>query len=134
MRLLLADDHPLLRAGLRALLAGEPDLEIVGEAANGAQALLAMRTLAPDVAVLDLQMPGMSGLEVVQRYRPGAAAIVILTLSGEEADARAALDAGALAYVLKDDLTTDLVRAIHAAARGERHLSPRIAALLRGPR
>jgi two-component system response regulator NreC len=130
MRVLLADDHPVLRAGLRTVLASEHDIEIVAEEIDGTKALAAIRALKPDVAVLDIQMPGLSGIEVAQRLGPGVTAIVMLSLHREEHDVQAALEAGVLGYVVKDDVTEELVHAIRAASRGEMHMSPRVSGSL----
>ncbi len=130
MRIVLADDHPVLRAGLRAVLSAESDLQIVAEDVDGTSALESIRRLKPDVAVLDIQMPGMSGIEVARALAGTRSAIVLLSLHREELDVQSAIDAGVLGYVLKDDLTAALVHAIRAAARGEMYISPRVSGSL----
>ena len=130
MRILLADDHPVLRAGLRSVLSREPDLQIVAEEGDGTAALASLLALKPDVAVLDIQMPGLSGLEVARRLGDSRTAIVLLSLHREEQDVQSALDAGVLGYVVKDDLTADLVQAIRAAGRGDMYISPRVSGSL----
>jgi len=129
MRILLADDHPVVRSGLRAVLAAESDVQIIGEEGDGERALEAIRTLQPDVAILDIQMPGLSGIEVARRLSTDSnnkTALVVLSLHKEEIDLQSALDAGVSAYVVKDDAAQDLVEALRAAARGEMYVSPRL--------
>ncbi|MBI4338198.1 MAG: response regulator transcription factor [Chloroflexi bacterium] len=120
IRVVLADDHAMVRAGLRALLSAEGDIEVVGEASNGMEALEAVKALRPDVVVLDIVMPGPSGLEVAQRVLEGApeCKVVFLTMHREFHYLSAALKLGASGYVLKTDADTELVKAIRAAARG----------------
>ena len=129
LRVFLADDNPVVRKGLRAFLEAEPGVEVVGEAANGESALAAILSLKPDVAMLDLQMPGLSGLEVARKLSENGSgtAVVILSMHAEHRGVTAALAAGALGYVVKDDAATNLIRAIQAASRGEAYLSPSIA-------
>ena len=126
LRVFVADDHPAVRQGLRAFLGAEPEVEIVGEAAHGERALAAIRALRPDVAVLDLRMPGLTGIEVARRLRQEQlpTAVVMLSMHAEQADIDSALAAGALGYVVKEDASASLMRAIRAAARGEVYLSP----------
>ncbi len=124
--IVLADDHGIVRQGLRALLEAEPDLTVVGEAADGLEAIRLVERLAPAVLVADVMMPGLSGLGVareVQRHWPGTR-VVILSMYANEAYVLEALRNGAAAYVLKDAGATDLVRAIREAAAGGRYLSP----------
>ncbi len=133
MRLLLADDHPVVRTGLRAVLAGEADMQVVGEEADGLRALEEIRRLQPDVAILDIQMPGLSGIEVARRLQSEPAnksKLVVLSLHKEEVDLHSALDAGVSAYVVKDDAATELVEAIRASMRGEMYVSPRLTSSL----
>ena len=132
MKLVLADDHPLMRAGLRSVLAAHKDITILAEASDGRAALEAVRAHQPDVAVLDIQMPHLSGLEVARTLvaEKTKTALVLLTLHREEADLNAALDAGVTGYVLKDDATSDLVDALRSAARGEMYVSPKLTGLL----
>ena len=132
MRIVLADDHPLIRAGLRTVLSAEPDLQIVAEEADGTSALEAIRKHRPEVAVLDIQMPGLSGIEVARALVGGRTAIVLLSLHRDEQDVQAALDAGVLGYVPKDDLTASVVHAIRAAERGEMYIAPSVSASLVG--
>ena len=146
IRVLLVDDHPVVRRGLRAVLADLPEIEPVGEAADGAEALrlLDLAVAAgtpPDIVLMDLQMgPGMHGVEATRRIaaRPDAPAVLILTTYSTDADILAAVEAGAAGYLLKDAPPEELAAAVRAAARGETVLAPPVAARLlgrvRGPR
>jgi two-component system, NarL family, response regulator NreC len=128
LRLLLADDHQIVRQGLRAVLAQEADFEIVGEAADGPSALRLVERLKPDVLVLDLMLPGLGGLEVARRVaqRRPATRIVILTMHADVAYVAEAFRAGAIGYVLKEEGATELTRAIHEGSAGRRYMSPSI--------
>lgn len=125
-RLVLADDHDVVRTGLRLLLEVEPDFEVVGEAGDGEQALALVSSLRPQVLVLDLVMPGIGGLEVARRVRSGhpGTRVVILSMHADEHYVADALASGAHGYVLKRSTGIHLAAAIRAAARGERYLSP----------
>jgi DNA-binding NarL/FixJ family response regulator len=126
MTIVLADDHHLVRQGLRALLEAEPDLSIVGEAADGLKAADLVDRLKPDVLVADLMMPGLSGLEVarlVTKRSPGTK-VVVLSMHANEGYVLEAMRNGANAYVLKDGTADDLVRAVREVAAGRRYLSP----------
>jgi DNA-binding NarL/FixJ family response regulator len=129
IRILLADDHTVLRAGLRALLAAQPDLEVVGEAADGAEAVRLARTLMPDVVVMDIGMPGTSGMDATARIRRDLTTVRVLVLSmhDDQGYLRQALKAGASGYVLKRAADTTLLAAIRAAARDEVYLDPSMA-------
>ena len=123
---MLADDHPVVRRGLRSLLEETPDFRVIGEAGDGLEAAQLVARLRPDVLVLDLMMEGMNGLEVtrqVMKHSPGTV-VVILSMYGNESYVLEALRCGAKAYVLKDSTADDLVHAIQAAAAGHRYLSP----------
>jgi len=128
IRVFLADDHAIVRDGLRAVLASEADLEVVGEEPDGARALAAIERLLPDVAVLDLQMPTLSGIEVAQRLS-GQARTLVIVLSMHKAASfvQAALRAGAAGYLVKEDAARELTAAIRAVVRGDTYLSPRVA-------
>lgn len=125
-RLLLADDHAVLRAGLRLLLDAQADLKVVGEAGDGAEALRLAAELHPDLILLDLTMPGLSGLEALPALRkavPGAR-VLILTMHDDEGYLRQALRAGASGYVLKKAADAELISAVRAVLRGEVYVHP----------
>ena len=130
--LLIVDDHELVRHGVRTFLARHPDIVVVGEAASGEEALALAAELAPDVALVDLVMPGMDGVEVTRRLKeisPHTQAIV-LTSYHEDEHIFPAIRAGALSYLLKDVGTSELADAVRKAARGEAVLHPHVAARL----
>ncbi len=128
-RVLLVDDHHLFRAGLRAQLE-EAGVDVVGEAQTGADALAEVRSSAPDVVVMDLNMPGISGVEAIRQMAIVAptSRVLVLTASDEDADVMDAIMAGACGYLLKDATITELLAGIRAAAEGESLVSPVIAA------
>lgn len=132
IRVLLADDHGILRAGLRALLGNEPDIEVVGEAADGEEAVAQTVALDPDVVVLDIAMPHLDGLEATRRIRDRGlrAKILILTVHAEERYLLPVLRAGGAGYVLKSGADTDLLDAIRTVARGDAFLYPGATRLL----
>jgi len=122
IRVLAADDHPLVRAGIAAMLATKPDLELVAEVRDGAEAIERFEALRPDVVLMDLQMPGVGGLAAIRAIRaidPDARVIALSTFDGD-ADIHRALSAGALAYLLKDAGIEQLADAIRSAAAGKR--------------
>jgi DNA-binding NarL/FixJ family response regulator len=129
IRVLIVDDHGLFRTGLRNLLE-EQGIHVVGEAGDGAEALELVRELTPEVVLMDLNMPGMAGVEATQRIVRAAplTRIVVLTISDDDTDVMDAILAGACGYLLKDSSIHDLVRGINAAAVGESLISPQIAA------
>jgi DNA-binding NarL/FixJ family response regulator len=122
---LIADDHPFYRAGLAAMLR-ETGFDVVGEAANGDAAIRAAEDLAPDVVVMDLHMPGLSGLEATRRLTAQASAtrVLVLTVSAEEDDVADALLAGASGYVLKDGPVEEIAAAIRGTAAGQTVITP----------
>ena len=122
---LLVDDHPLMRKGLRTLLVSETDLTIIGEASDGANALEQVKTLSPDVVVMDISMPNLNGIEATRRILVDApdTRIIALSIHSEKRFVDDMLQAGAMGYVLKDSVPEELVRAIHAVLRGEAFLS-----------
>jgi DNA-binding NarL/FixJ family response regulator len=128
LRVLLVDDHDLFRTGLRNLLE-EQGVQVVGEAAAGAEALRIVRELAPDVVVMDLNMPGMTGVEATRHIVSVAplTRVLVLTISDQDADVMDAILAGACGYLLKDASIQELMRGIHSAALGESLISPHIA-------
>lgn len=128
IRVVVADDHPIVRQGVVALLAGEPDIEVVADVADGRAALSAVLAEEPDVVLMDLRMPEMDGVEAtraVRARRPDIAVLVVTTYDTDEAIVRA-VEAGAAGYMLKDSPTEDLVDAVRRAAAGETVLSPPI--------
>jgi NarL family two-component system response regulator LiaR len=129
---LLVDDHPLVRGGVRAFLEALPEIDIVGEAASGEEALEQAATLVPDVVLMDLVMPGMGGIEATRRLRHVSprSRVVVLTSYHDDASIFPAIEAGALSYLLKDARPEEVAAAARAAARGEAILHPRVAARL----
>jgi DNA-binding NarL/FixJ family response regulator len=132
IRIVLADDHAVVRQGLKMFLALDPELEVVGEAANGAQALEQVALLKPDVVLMDLKMPVMDGLTAIGRIRSAhpETEVVAVTSVLEDAAIIDAVRAGAIGYLLKDTEADELCRAIKAAAAGQVQLSPQAAARL----
>lgn len=132
IRIVIADDHAVVRSGLRLLLDSEEDFEVVAEAGDVDAACRYVRGHHPRVLVLDLNMPGRSSLEVIPQLRQDApeTQIVVLTMQDDPAFARQALGAGALAYVLKEAADSELVEAVRRAAAGETYLNPRLGARL----
>jgi two-component system response regulator NreC len=128
---LFADDHAVVRLGLRRLLEGEPDFRIVGEVGDGLQVLLEVQRLHPDVLVLDLVMPGCNGLEILRQVRKQRlkTRVVVLSMHGSEAYVLEALRNGAAAYVLKGSDGSEVLEAMRAALAGRRHLSPPLSQL-----
>lgn len=127
-RILIVEDHTLLRESLRALLSAAPDLEIVGEARDGQEALQQSKQLIPDIVLMDLSMPNKNGTEaigVIKKYNPDIK-IIVLTIHKSDEYVRSALDAGADGYVLKDDSQHELMSAINCAQEGKVYLSPGI--------
>jgi DNA-binding NarL/FixJ family response regulator len=128
IRVLLADDEELVRTGLRLILGTEPDLDVVGEASDGDQALALVAELSPDVVLLDIRMPGVDGIEVARRLGETAAStrVVVLTTFDNDDYVYAALGAGASGFLLKDAPAAQLVTAIRAAAAGDAVLAPSV--------
>lgn len=126
---LVVDDHPLMREGISALLGQAPDVDLVGEASDGDEAIALHRTLRPDVTLMDLQMPRVAGLDALAAIRAEApdARVVVLTTYAGDALARRALKAGAQAYLLKSAVRKDLVETIRAVHRGIVRVSPEVA-------
>lgn len=132
VRVLIADDHTVLRSGLRLLLQTQPDLQVVGEAGDGIQALERIRQLKPDVVLLDLTMPGLDGLDTLRRLTAEMpwVKVMVLTMHDEAELVRSALTAGARGYVLKRAADTELLTAIRQVAAGESYVYPSLAAKL----
>lgn len=130
IRVLIADDHPLFREGVAHSLAAEPDFEVVGEVADGVQALALAQELVPDVVLLDIAMPGPGGLAAARQIAASCPAtrIVMLTVSEHEDDLLAAFKAGARAYVLKGVSARELSRVVRAVVAGDVYVSPSLAA------
>ena len=126
LRVLLVDDHPVVRLGLRALLESEPDMEVVGEAGNGAEAVTRTQELRPDIVIMDISMPEMDGLEATRRIRAldPDTHVLILTVHAQERYLFPVLKAGAAGYVLKSTVDTELVNAIRVVAQGGAFLYP----------
>jgi DNA-binding NarL/FixJ family response regulator len=129
VRILAVDDHPLLREGIAALIRNEPDMELVAEAANGREAIDQFRKVQPDVTLMDVQMPDMSGIDALIAIRQEApkAKIIVLTTYGGDALAMRAMKAGAQAYVLKGLVRKDLLETIRAVNRGQKRIHPDVA-------
>lgn len=132
VRLLIVDDHPIVRAGFEGMLAGKSDLEVVGEAENGEEAVRLAERLRPDVVLMDLRMPVVDGVEATRRIKAGSPQtnVLVLTTYDSDADILRAIEAGATGYLLKDTPREELFRAIRAAARGEPVLAPSVTARL----
>jgi DNA-binding NarL/FixJ family response regulator len=129
VRILAVDDHPLLREGIAALIANEPDMKLVAEASNGREAIEQFRRVRPDVTLMDVQMPDMSGIDALIAIREEApkAKIIVLTTYGGDALAMRAIKAGAQAYVLKGLVRKELLETIRAVNRGQKRIHPDVA-------
>src|SRR4029077_16927477 len=128
IRIVLVDDHALVRQGFRRILEDDPDIEVIGEAGNGLEAIGLGGTGDPDVIVMDMSMPEMNGLHAsieLMKQRPGSR-ILILSMYSDKQYVKNALDAGVKGYILKNAIETDLTRAVRAVAAGEQYLSPEL--------
>ncbi|MFI1394311.1 response regulator [Streptomyces sp. NPDC020681] len=128
VRLVLADDQPLVRAGLRVLMADTPDLDVVAEAATGAQAVQLVRDVRPDVVLMDIRMPGMDGIEATRMITtgPGTARVLVLTTFDDDDHVYAALRAGASGFLVKDMALEDILAAIRVVAAGDALIAPSV--------
>ena len=132
IRILTVDDHPILRKGLAALVNAEPDLKLVAEASNGKEAIEAFRSHQPDITLMDIQMPGLDGIEAIKAIRtefPEAKIIILTTYTGDAQIVRA-LKAGARAYILKEHMLDELLDTIRAVNAGKKRIAPDVAAEL----
>jgi two-component system NarL family response regulator len=132
LSVLLVDDHPVVRVGLRSMIDAQPDMQTVAEAANGREAIELFRRLRPAVTLMDLRMPGMDGVEAIEQIRreaPDACILVLTTYDGDE-DIHRALQAGARTYLLKDMSREELLATIRAAHAGQHRIPPAVAARL----
>jgi DNA-binding NarL/FixJ family response regulator len=134
IRLLIVDDHPVVRDGLTGMFTDEPGFEVVGEAGDGAEAVRLAGLLAPDVILMDLRMPGMDGAEAIGELarRGSTARVLVLTTYDTDGHVLSAIEAGATGYLLKDAPRAELLRATRAAAQGQAVLSPTVASRLMG--
>ena len=132
IRLLISDDHPVVRAGLGGMLSGEEGFEVVGEATNGSEAVALTNRLSPDVVLMDLRMPEMDGVEAISRIKEQhpETQVLVLTTYESDADILRALEKGATGYMLKDAPREDLFEAIRATAEGKSPLAPDVASRL----
>ena len=132
--LLIVDDHPIVRDGLRGIFTGDPAFEVLGEASDGAEAITLAQSLRPDVVLMDLRMPAVDGVSAITELgkRGVGSRVLVLTTFDADSDVLPAIEAGATGYLLKDAPREELVRAVRAAARGEAVLSPAVASRLMG--
>lgn len=132
IRVIVADDHHLVRQGICALLEKAPDMEVVGEAEDGIAALELVRRTPPDILVVDLAMPRMNGIQTIERVQAlgGRTRVVVLSMYSDETLVRQAIRTGAAGYLLKRSVTEELLLAVRAAARGETYLSPSVSRVL----
>jgi DNA-binding NarL/FixJ family response regulator len=132
VKILLVDDHQVLREGLRSMLERQPDMEVVGEAADGTAALRLVRELAPDLVIMDVNMPGMDGIDVTRLISRDHPSVKVLALSMylRRTFVCEMLKSGATGYLLKESAFAEIVEAIHTVLRGERYVSSRVAGLL----
>jgi DNA-binding NarL/FixJ family response regulator len=130
--LLIVDDHPVVRDGLCSMFAQDPEFEVLGEAADGAEAVHLAQSLRPDVILMDLRMPGMDGVSAIRELaqRASGSRVLVLTTYDTDSHVLPAIEAGATGYLLKDAPRDELLRAVRAAARGEAVLAPSVAAVL----
>ncbi|MET0693382.1 MAG: response regulator transcription factor, partial [Propionibacteriaceae bacterium] len=129
IRIVIVDDHPVVRDGLRGMFTGEEGFTVVGEAGNGAEAVVLAERLAPDVVLMDLRMPVLDGVQAIRQLaeRGSTSRVLVLTTYDTDSDVLPAIEAGATGYLLKDAPLIEMMRAVRSAARGEAVLSPSVA-------
>lgn len=134
IRVLIVDDHPVVRDGVRGMFAGSPDIVVIGEAENGEEAVGRAAALKPDVVLMDLRMPGTDGVSAIRemKRRGIPARVLVLTTYDSDNDVLPAVEAGATGYMLKDAPTDELIRAVRAAAEGQAVMSPPVVSRLMG--
>jgi DNA-binding NarL/FixJ family response regulator len=135
IRILIVDDHPVVRDGLRGMLSGQPDFDVIGEASNGMEGARLIETLQPDVTLMDLRMPQLDGVAAIQQIRAqpeNHTNILVLTTYDSDTDILRAIEAGATGYLLKDAPREELYQAVRFAAEGKSYLSPSVATRLMG--
>jgi two-component system response regulator NreC len=130
VRILLADDHAVMRAGLRLILEARPDLRVIADVADGRQAVAAAETSRPDLAVLDIGMPVMNGIEAARQISALGVSVVMLSMHSDETYVLRALKAGALGYILKESAESDILAAVQAVAAGKAYFSPTVSRML----
>lgn len=132
IRIVIADDHPIFRKGLRSTIETDPRLEVIGEAEDGEVALDQIRTFRPEIAILDMEMPNKDGFEVIQNIQEEKlqVAVIVLTMHKDERFFNAAMDRGARGYVLKDSAVTDIIASIKAVSAGQNFISPQLSTYL----
>jgi DNA-binding NarL/FixJ family response regulator len=132
IRILCVDDHPLVREGIARKIDRQADMRVVGTASTGEEAIELFRTRRPDIVLMDLELPGMSGIEVIEAIRreDASAKVIVLTVYSGDEDIYRAIHAGAASYLLKDTLSNDLVEVVRQVSRGERPISPAVASRL----
>jgi DNA-binding NarL/FixJ family response regulator len=128
-RILIADDHAIVREGLRAVLGSEPDMEVVGEAVTGKEVVVRAAELGPDLILMDIQMPGLNGIEATRRILGAnpSIGVVVLTMFGDDDSVFSAMRAGARGYVLKGAPPSEILKVLRAVAEGEAHFGPEVA-------
>jgi DNA-binding NarL/FixJ family response regulator len=136
IRIVIADDHPIFRKGLRSAIESDPGLKIIAEAEDGEEALENIQTLQPEIAILDMEMPNKGGFEVLRAIEEKklSVAVIFLTMHKDERFFNAALDQGAKGYVLKDSAATDIIASIKMVAAGKNFISPQLSTYLLGRR
>ncbi|WP_173099795.1 response regulator [Actinomadura verrucosospora] len=134
LRVMIVDDHPIVREGLRGMLAAEPGMEVAAEAGSGDEAVALVPRVRPDVVLMDLRMPGGDGVSAIERLGPAGHRVLVLTTFEDDADIVRAVRAGAAGYLLKDASRTDLAAAIREVAAGRTVLSPSVSAKLSAAR